>query len=61
MFLFPLKWLLLGKNFCDFLVKNGEDKELNEEQFTLLLKDYLQELAASGKPKGVSKKYGRRI
>ena len=44
------------KKFCDFLVKNGEDKELNEEQFTLLLKDYLQELAASGKPKGRKQK-----
>lgn len=44
------------KKFCDFLVKNGEDKELNEEQFTVLLKDYLQELAASGKPKGRKQK-----
>ena len=44
------------KKFCDFLVKNGEDKELNEEQFTALLKDYLQELAASGKPKGRKQK-----
>ena len=40
------------KKFCEFLVSNGEDRELDEKQFTELLKSYLEELANSGRPKG---------
>jgi ATP-dependent Clp protease ATP-binding subunit ClpC len=40
------------KKFCGFLVSNGEDRELDEKQFTELLKSYLEELANSGRPKG---------
>jgi ATP-dependent Clp protease ATP-binding subunit ClpC len=41
---------------CDFLVKNGDEKAINEEEFTDILKDYLQELAGSAKPKGRKQK-----
>ena len=44
------------KKFCEFLVRNGEDRELDEEEFTKLLKSYLEELADSGTPKGRKQK-----
>ena len=44
------------KKFCDYLLNKEEEKELNEEQFTDLLKDYLIELAEIGKPKGRKQK-----
>jgi ATP-dependent Clp protease ATP-binding subunit ClpC len=50
------KMVSARKKFCDFLIKNGEDKNLDEEQFSKLLKGYLQELANSGNPKGRKQK-----
>ena len=44
------------KKFCEFLVENGEGTDLDEEQFSKLLKSYLQELANDDKPKGRKQK-----
>jgi ATP-dependent Clp protease ATP-binding subunit ClpC len=52
----PSKMAAARKKFCEFVVKNGEDKELDEEKFTGLLKDYLSELSDGGKPKGRKQK-----
>ena len=40
------------EKLCDYLVKNNDDEKMDEEEFTKVIKDYLQELAGSSKPRG---------
>ena len=44
------------KDLCDFLVESGDEKNLDEEKFTTILKVYLQELADITKPHGRKQK-----